>query len=117
MQNKERKNYDIVVSTPYGDILNRTRDRAEGIAKQIVEGQGYEVLEVRYTEDIYGKPSVVVIGETVKNKQTKICPECAKRGISEVMKVKMELEKLENYPDRFVCPECGYEELKKRDKN
>ena len=52
MQYKERKDHDIIVITPYGGVSNRTKDRAEGMAKQIVEGQGYEILEVRCTEDI-----------------------------------------------------------------
>lgn len=38
------------------------------------------------------------------DKEVKICPNCA---------TEMKLEKAENFPDIFVCPECGYEELKK----
>ncbi len=44
-------------------------------------------------------------------KPKKYCPECLKRHMPEPVKVEMKLEKTEDFPDRYVCPECGYEEL------
>ena len=45
------------------------------------------------------------------NENKKYCPECLKRYMPEPIKVEMELVKKENFPDRYACRECGYEEL------
>ncbi|MCX6789346.1 MAG: zinc ribbon domain-containing protein [Candidatus Gribaldobacteria bacterium] len=41
----------------------------------------------------------------------KFCPECLKRYMPEPIKVEMKLVTKSNFPDKYVCPECGYEKL------
>lgn len=40
----------------------------------------------------------------------KFCPECLKRHLPEPQKVKMEIKQSVGFFDRYVCPECGYQE-------
>lgn len=42
---------------------------------------------------------------------SKFCPECLKRYMPEPIKVKMSITTKSNFPDRYICPECGYEKL------